>query len=130
MQHVETYQLTAPSWELERPLLERLIAAGGMRALAVPGEAADAPPEAYLLYAAKEGTPAAQVDLLAFGARPGADVTGGLELATVLLHALVAQQPQARFGALNVPPGDPLGPILDSAGCPVVAKTFEMLLTL
>ncbi|HEY7124602.1 MAG TPA: GNAT family N-acetyltransferase [Ktedonobacterales bacterium] len=123
--YYDEYHLAQPSWELERPLLERLIAAGKSRALAVPGDAGDAP-NAYLLYSEQE----AQLDLLAFGARPGADVTGGLELATGLLNALAGQHPQTRFFALNVPPGDPLGPILENAGCPVAAKTFEMLLTL
>lgn len=130
MRYYEEYHLVPPSWELERPLLERQIAAGRVRALAVPakGQAGeeDAAPDAYLLYSEQEG----QVDLLAFGARPGADVTGGLELATELVSALAGQHPQARFFALNVPPGDPLGPILENAGCPVIAKTFEMLLTL
>jgi GNAT superfamily N-acetyltransferase len=130
MRYYDAYHLVPPSWERERPLLERQIAAERVRALAVPphGQAGDegAAPDAYLLYSEQEG----QLDLLAFGVRPGADVTGGLELATELLSALVGQHPQARFFALNVPPGDPLGPILESAGCPVVARTFEMLLML
>jgi GNAT superfamily N-acetyltransferase len=125
LRYYDEYHLVPPSWELERPLLERLIAAGRVRALAAPG-AEDNAPDAYLLYAGRE----AQVDLLAFGVRPGADVTGGLELATGLLNALAGQHPQARFFALNVPPGDPLGPILENAGCPVAARTFEMLLML
>ncbi len=130
IRYYEEYHLAQPSWELERPLLERLIASGKVRALAIPpmGQADNAKdaPNAYLLYSEQE----AQIDLLAFGVRPGADVTGGLELATALLNALAGQHPQACFFALNVPPGDPLGPILENAGCSVAAKTFEMLLTL
>jgi ribosomal protein S18 acetylase RimI-like enzyme len=126
MRYYDEYHLVQPCWELERPRLERRIAAGGVRALAVPGDEGEVVPNAYLLYAEQE----ARLDLLAFGARPEADVTGGLELATELLNALVGQQPQARFFALNVPPGDPLGPILENAGCPILAKTFEMLLPL
>ncbi len=123
---LEALRLVRPSWEYEQPVLERLAAAGRLRALAIPGEEENAGSDALLLYEEPPGG----VRLLAFGARPGADVTGGLELATVLLGAVAQQHPGARFSAEEIPPGDPLGPVLEAAGCPVTHRLFEMRLTL
>jgi ribosomal protein S18 acetylase RimI-like enzyme len=124
--HYEELRLVRPSWEFERPVLDRLAAAGRLQALVIPGEDASAGPDALLL---SEALPD-EVRLLAFGARPGADVTGGLELAAALLGTVVQQHPGERFSAEEIPPGDPLGPVLDATGCPVTHRLFEMVLTL
>jgi GNAT superfamily N-acetyltransferase len=122
----EELQLVRPSWEFERPVLERLAAARRLLALVIPGEGEGAAPDALLF---SEERPD-EVRLLGFGARPGADVTGGLELATTLLGALAQRHPGARFHAEEVPPGNPLGPVLEAAGCPVTHRLFEMTLAL
>ena len=124
--YYDDLQLVRPSWEYERVVLDRLAAAGRARAWVIPGEDAEAGPDAFLL---SEKLPDA-VRLLAFGARPGADVTGGLELATILLSAFAQDYPGLPFRAEEVPPGDPLGPVLEAAGCPVTNRLFEMALTL
>lgn len=124
--HYEELQLVRPSWEFERPVLERLAAAGRLRALAIPGEDAGAGPDALLL---SEELPD-KVTLLGFGARPGADAAGGLELATALLGALAQHHPGMPFHAEEIPPGNPLGPVLEAAGCPVTQRLFEMVLAL
>jgi ribosomal protein S18 acetylase RimI-like enzyme len=124
--HFEELRLVRPSWEFERPVLERLAAAGRLQALAIPGEDESAGPEALLLC---EALPQ-EVRLLGFGARPGADVTGGLELATTLLSAAAQEHPGVPFRAEEIPPGDPLGPVLEAAGCPAVHRLFEMVLAL
>ncbi len=122
----EAMRLARPSWEFEQPVLERLAADGRLRALAIPGEDADAGPDALLF-----SEPLAnEVRLLGFGARPGADVTGGLELATILLGAIAREHPGAPFRAEEIAPGDPLGPVLEAAGCPVAHRLFEMALAL
>jgi ribosomal protein S18 acetylase RimI-like enzyme len=122
----EALQLVRPSWEFERPVLERLTADGRLRALAIAGEEASDGPDALLFY---EALPK-EVRLLGFGARPGADVTGGLELATTLLSAVAREHPGAPFRAEEIPPGNPLAPVLEAAGCPVTHRLFEMALAL
>lgn len=124
--HAEELQLVRPSWEFERPVLERLAAAGRLQALAIPGEDESAGPDALLLSEELPG----KVRLLGFGARPGADAAGGLELATVLLGTISQQHPGVPFHAEEVPPGNPLGPVLEAAGCPVTHRLFEMVLAL
>src|SRR5579885_973811 len=126
LRHYAELELVRPSWEFEQSVLERLAAAGRLRALAIPGEDGAAALDAYLLY---EERPA-EIRLLAFGARLGADVSGGLELATALLGALSRQHPGARYNAEEIPPGNPLGPVLEAAGCPVTQRLFEMVLAL
>ncbi len=121
--HYEALQLVQPSWEFERPVLERLAAAGRLSALVIPGEANEMP-DAYLLTEVRES----QVRLVGFGARPGADIAGGLELATALLSTLSQHYAGFTFRADEVPPGDPRGPVLDTAGCPVTYRFFEMAL--
>lgn len=123
LKHYAALRLVRPSWEYELQVLERLAAAGRLRALAIPGEDNSAGPDALLLF---EALPE-EIRLLGFGARPGADVTGGLELATVLLGALAQQYPNVRFDAQEIPPGDPLGPVLEAAGCPITHRLFEMV---
>ncbi len=118
--------LVRPSWEYERVVLDRLVAAGRVQARVIPGEDTGAGPDAFLL---GEKQPDA-VRLLAFAARPGADVTGGLELATILLSAFAQEYPGLPFRAEEVPPGNPLGPVLEAAGCPATNRLFEMALTL
>lgn len=122
----EDMRLVRPSWEFEQPVLTRLAAAGRLRALAIPGEDTDAGPAALLF---SEPRPD-EVRLLGFGARPGADVTGGLELATLLLRAVAQEHPGVPFSAEEIPPGNPLGPVLEAAGCPVAHRLFEMTLAL
>ncbi|HEY7355012.1 MAG TPA: GNAT family N-acetyltransferase [Ktedonobacterales bacterium] len=124
--HYEALQLVRPSWEFERPVLARLATAGRLRALAIAGEDDDGGPDALLLYEEL----AKEVRLLAFGARPGADVTGGLELATMLLSAVAQEHPGATFRAEELPPGNPLAPVLEAAGCPATHRLFEMALAL
>jgi ribosomal protein S18 acetylase RimI-like enzyme len=119
-------QVVRPSWEYERVVIDRLAAAGRALAWVIPGEDAAAGPDALLL---GEKQPDA-VRLLAFGLRPGADVTGGLELTTILLSAFAQDYPGVPFRAEEVPPGNPLGPVLEAAGCPVTNRLFEMVLTL
>jgi ribosomal protein S18 acetylase RimI-like enzyme len=126
LMHYDALQLVRPSWEFERPVLKRLAIAGRLRALVIPGEEADAAPDAYLL-SEKRGS---EIRLLGFGARPGADAAGGLELAAVLLSALAQQHAGASFSAEEIPPGDPLGPVLEAAGCPIAHRLFEMVLAL
>jgi ribosomal protein S18 acetylase RimI-like enzyme len=123
--HYAELEPVRPSWEFEQSVLERLASAGRLRSLAIPGEDGDAP-DAYLLY---EERPT-EIRLLAFGTRSGADVSGGLELATVLLGALSRQHPGARYNAEEIPPGNPLGPVLEAAGCPAAQRLFEMVLAL
>lgn len=123
----EALQLVRSSWEYERVVLDRLAAAGRLRALAISGEEEGSGPDAYLLAEVREN---GAVRLMGFGARPGADAAGGLELATTLVSALTQQYAGATFSAAEVPPGDPRGPVLESAGCPVVYRYFEMALAL
>ncbi len=124
--HYAALQLVRPSWEFEPPVLDRLAAAGRLRALAIAGEDADDGPDALLLYE----EPGKEVRLLGFGARPGADVTGGLELATILLSAIAQKHPGGVFRAEEIPPGNPLAPVLEAAGCPATHRLFEMALAL
>ncbi|HEY7349752.1 MAG TPA: GNAT family N-acetyltransferase [Ktedonobacterales bacterium] len=124
--YYEKLQLVRPSWEFEQPVLARLAAAGRLQALVIPGEEASVGPDALLLSEARPS----EVRLLGFAARPGADAAGGLELATALLGAVAQQYPGMRFHAEEIPPGDPLGPVLEAAGCPVTQRLFEMALTL
>ncbi len=125
--HYEALQLVRPSWEYERVVLDRLAAAGRLRALAIAGEEDGSSPDAYLLAEVREN---GAVRLMNFGARPGADAAGGLELATTLVSALTQHYAGAIFSAAEVPPGDPRGPVLEAAGCPVVYRYFEMALAL
>ncbi len=124
--HYEALQLVRPSWEFERPVLDRLAVAGRLHALAIPGEDERSGPDALLLSEALSH----EVRLLGFVARPGADVTGGLELATILLSAIAQDYPGVPFRAEEIPPGDPLGPVLEAAGCPATHRLFEMALAL
>jgi ribosomal protein S18 acetylase RimI-like enzyme len=124
--YFEALQLVRPSWEFERPVLDRLAAAGRLRALAIAGEDAGDGPDALLFY---EELPQ-EVRLLALVARPGADVTGGLEVATTLLSAVAQEHPGATFRAEEIPPGNPLAPVLEAAGCPATHRLFEMALAL
>lgn len=123
----EALQLERPSWEYERVVLERLAAAGRLQALAISSEEEGARTDAYLLAEVRENN---VVRVMGFGARPGADAAGGLELATTLVSALTQHYAGATFSAAEVPPGDPRGPVLESAGCPVVYRYFEMALAL
>lgn len=123
----DALQLVRPSWEYESVVLERLAAAGRLQALAIPCEGEGAGPDAYLLAEVRANN---VVRVVGFGARPGADAAGGLELATTLVSALTQQYAGATFSAAEVPPGDPRGPVLESAGCPVVYHYFEMALAL
>src|SRR5579859_4249689 len=120
--HYAELELVRPSWEFERPVLERLAQAGRLQALVIAGETEAALPDAMLLSAERP----TEIRLLAFGARPGADAAGGLELATALLGAISQQHPGARFTAEELPPGNPLGPVLEAAGCPAPQRLFEM----
>jgi GNAT superfamily N-acetyltransferase len=123
----DALQLVRPSWEYERVVLDRLAAEGRLRALAISGEEEGQGPDAYLLVEVREN---GAVRLMNFGARPGADAAGGLELATTLVSALTQQYAGATFSAAEVPPGDPRGPVLEAASCPVVYRYFEMALAL
>ncbi len=124
--HYAELELVRPSWEFEWPVLERLAQAGRLHALVIPGEDEDSGPDALLL---SEERPT-EIRVLAFGVRPGADAAGGLELATALLGAISQQHPGARFTAEELPPGNPLGPVLEAAGCPETYRLFEMALAL
>jgi GNAT superfamily N-acetyltransferase len=126
LEHFDALLVDRPSWEFERVVLERWAAAGQLQALAIAGEEEGAGPDAHLL----AGVRGSEVWLVGFGARPGADAAGGLELATALLSALAQQHAGAVFHAAEVPPGDPRGPVLEAAGCPVTSHFFEMVLAL
>lgn len=125
--YYDALQLVRPSWEYERVALERIAAAGRLRALAISDEEEGPLPDAYLLSEVREN---GVVRMMGFGARPGADAAGGLELATTLVSALTQHYAGATFSAAEVPPGDPRGPVLEFAGCPMVYRYFEMALAL
>jgi len=123
---MDALQVDRPSWEFERPSLERWAAAGRLHALAILAEESDNELDAYLLFSVTEQ----MVQLLGSGARPGADAAGGLELAMALLSTLAHQHAGAIFQALEVPPGDLRGPVLEAAGCTPLHHFFEMVLAL
>src|SRR5579885_3315016 len=62
--HYEALQLVRPSWEYERVVLDRLAAAGRLRALAIAGEEDGSSPDAYLLAEVREN---GAVRLMNFG---------------------------------------------------------------
>lgn len=111
------YHPVEPPWQRQQVSLERMV---GLEAMAVGGDA-----RTCLLYSRNPHG----VSLLDLGSR--APTTNQRhDDALILFSALLGDTPAASVRAINVPPGDPLGDVLRTCGCPVVQRQRELRLKL
>lgn len=116
----ETHAGAAPSWQRELASLRHM--AAGLQARGLFG------PEglrAYVLFRRS----ASGMALLDAGARVASAEDRARQVAA-LVRALTEHTPRTALRAINVPPGDPLGDVLEALGCAVASRQREMALPL
>jgi hypothetical protein len=110
-----------PCWQRELPSLHHM--AGGLHARGLAGP--DGGLRAYVLFS-RTGSGIAVLDA-------GTNAPTAAERARhvgALVRALTEHAPRSALRAINVPPGDPLGDVMDALGCAVASRQREMALPL